>query len=559
MPTRPRRRTASSPTPTTSLVTGYDFFRDDADKIQSYLDAGIGHAGDALLADNNFGVPAADAWTGAQMKTAVTGSRHDLIFMGGHFSANTALAADFQTTMSSTDVANSAANLQNSIVFSAGCHTGYNLLDVDQLTGVTQPLDWAQAFARKGATLDRRHRLPVRRRRAGRVRRADLRRVRPPAASSATRAGLGRQSRSTKSKQIYLASTPDIRVLHAKSILESTLFGLPMLSVTMPTGRDTRRPAQLADRPDTVSGPAARRCGLQAFESDPLSTPTHRLPVLAHGTYLSGAERDRRQRRRAGPAAPESRTSRRPAPSCAASASSAGTTRTRPAPDAADQQRLDADRDAQPAAVHVDVLRPGPDLRGRTTSTRWRRAAARRTSSSCRPSTGAMAPRRRSASTATSTSALLQLEHRNAALAAAPAITNIAGDPGRQRRDLPGDRHRRPERGHPLRLGHLDGRRRRAATTRWQSIDLNPVNDNPNLYTGEMTAPVGARRPATSGSSSRPRTASVSSRSPTTSARTTGSSTRRPRASSPRPRSIARSRRRPSGAYGRHRRASARP
>ena len=88
------------------------------------------------------------------MKTAVTGSRHDLIFMGGHFSANLALAADFATTMSSADVAASTANLQNSIVFSAGCHRGYNLLDADQIIRrVTQPLDWAQAFARKGATL----------------------------------------------------------------------------------------------------------------------------------------------------------------------------------------------------------------------------------------------------------------------------------------------------------------------------------------------------------------------------------------------------------------------
>src|SRR3954451_6754736 len=86
------------------------------------------------------------------MKTAVTGSRHDLIFMGGHFSSTEALAADFTTKMSSLDVVNSGANLTNSIVFSAGCHSGYNLLDVDQTTG-TQPVDFAQAFARKQATL----------------------------------------------------------------------------------------------------------------------------------------------------------------------------------------------------------------------------------------------------------------------------------------------------------------------------------------------------------------------------------------------------------------------
>ena len=52
--------------------------------------------------------------------------------------------------MSASDVAASTANLTNSIVFSAGCHAGYNLVDRDAIPGVTQPLDWAQAFARKG-------------------------------------------------------------------------------------------------------------------------------------------------------------------------------------------------------------------------------------------------------------------------------------------------------------------------------------------------------------------------------------------------------------------------
>ena len=176
-------RTASSPTPTTSLVTGYDFFRDDADKIKGYLDAGIGHDGrcPARRRTTSAHRPP-DAWTGAQMKTAVTGSRHDLIFMGGHFSANEALAADFATTMSSTDVTASAANFQNSIVFSAGCHSGYNLLDADQVNGVTQPRRLGPGLCSQEGDAGRRHRLPVRRRRADPIQRADLRRVRPPAA-----------------------------------------------------------------------------------------------------------------------------------------------------------------------------------------------------------------------------------------------------------------------------------------------------------------------------------------------------------------------------------------
>ena len=76
-----------------------------------------------------------------------------MIFLAGHFSANSALAADFSTNLLTTDLAASSVDLTNAIVFSAGCHSGYNLVDGDAIPGVTMPLDWAQAFARKKATL----------------------------------------------------------------------------------------------------------------------------------------------------------------------------------------------------------------------------------------------------------------------------------------------------------------------------------------------------------------------------------------------------------------------
>ena len=85
--------------------------------------------------------------------TSCSASRHDVIFLAGHFSANSALAADFTTSLLTTDLAASTTDFTNSIVFSAGCHSGYNLVDGDAIPGVTLPLDWAQAFARKKATL----------------------------------------------------------------------------------------------------------------------------------------------------------------------------------------------------------------------------------------------------------------------------------------------------------------------------------------------------------------------------------------------------------------------
>ena len=85
------------------------------------------------------------------------------------------------------------SNLTNSIVFSAGCHSGYNIVDARRRSRTSpQPLDWAAGVRAQGGDADRRHGLPVRRHRLPRVQRADLRRLRP-AAARRQRAGVGRQ------------------------------------------------------------------------------------------------------------------------------------------------------------------------------------------------------------------------------------------------------------------------------------------------------------------------------------------------------------------------------
>jgi hypothetical protein len=140
--------------------------------------------------------------------------------------------------MFTTDVASSTNDFTNSLVFSAGCHSGYNIVDSDSVPGVTQPLDWAQAFARKRATLV-----------AGTgYQYGDTDFIEY---SERIYANFAKQLRTgpgvipvgvalVRAKQQYLASTPDIRGLHEKALLESTLFGLPMLGVNMP---GTRLPA----------------------------------------------------------------------------------------------------------------------------------------------------------------------------------------------------------------------------------------------------------------------------------------------------------------------------
>ena len=228
-------------TPTKALVTGYDFLADAANAVAGDLAAGIGGTPgpgqpvDTIIAPNNISPQDPLAWTAADLRTKLFGSRHDLVFLAGHFSANSALAADFATSALSTELAGSTTDFTNSVIFSAGCHAGYNIVDGDAVAGVTAPLDWAQAFARKKATLI-----------AGtgyqygdtdfleyseRIYSGFARQLRYGSGPVAVGQALMR------AKQTYLKETPDPRGLHRKALLESALFGLPMLSVNLPQGR----------------------------------------------------------------------------------------------------------------------------------------------------------------------------------------------------------------------------------------------------------------------------------------------------------------------------------
>ena len=188
----------------------------------------------------------------------LNGGRHDVVYLAGHFSANSALAADFTTSLITTDLQASSVDLTDSIVFSAGCHSGYNLLDTEALPGASLPLDWAQAFAQKRAILvagtgyqygdtdfleysERLYRNFAQELRAGVV---------------GTPVSIGEALRNAKLS--YLSTTPDIRGIHEKALLEATLFGLPMWGVDMQGARTgTSSPASGITPTPVASGPAA--------------------------------------------------------------------------------------------------------------------------------------------------------------------------------------------------------------------------------------------------------------------------------------------------------------
>jgi VCBS repeat-containing protein len=221
-------------TPGSSLVTGYDFLADAAAEIATQFSDGIGVQPDELITPRDLS-PQDESdlvWTADDLRAELLGQRHDVVFLAGHFSAVSALAADFTTSMLTTDLTSSSIDLTNAIIFSAGCHSGYNIVDQADVPGVTFEPDWAQAFAQKGATLiagtgyqygdtdflEYSERLYLEF--ARQLRTGDG----PVSVGQALVAA----------KQAYLATTPQMRGIHEKAYLEATLFGLPMLKVNMP-------------------------------------------------------------------------------------------------------------------------------------------------------------------------------------------------------------------------------------------------------------------------------------------------------------------------------------
>ena len=225
------------PTPSSALVTGYDFLTLPAQSVESDLSAGLGQTSTDTLIEPRTDAPAA-SWTATQLKQKVLNSgRHDIVFLAGHFSANDTLAADYSTDMITTDMEQSSVNLKNALVFSAGCHSGYNIDDASALPGVTLTLDWPEEFARKQATFIG----------GTGYQYGDTNFI---AYSEAIYADFAHQLRLgtgpvsigqalVAAKQDYLASTPSLDAIGQKAVYEAELYGLPMESINLPDGRIT--------------------------------------------------------------------------------------------------------------------------------------------------------------------------------------------------------------------------------------------------------------------------------------------------------------------------------
>jgi hypothetical protein len=287
------------PTPTSSLVTGYDFMQPAADAVEAQFSAGLGAGATNAQLITNQGVspssttPAGSqpsrtySWTATDLKNALFGSHHDLVFLGAHFSANNALAADYSSTITTTDLTNAVKSdptlFDNTLILGAGCHAGYNIEDADGVTGVTDPLDWPQAFTQAGATLI-----------AGSgYQYGDTDFV---AYSDALYVDIARELRTgtgsvaigtalLNAKQDYLDGVSQLAGIDEKSLLETTLYGLPMLGIDEPGARITpAAPTSTVTATGVGSGPGSV-LGLQeaTLSVSPTLTPQSQ-PISGGGT-----------------------------------------------------------------------------------------------------------------------------------------------------------------------------------------------------------------------------------------------------------------------------------
>ncbi len=299
------------PTPTSALVTGYDFLADSAEAIRPHLAAGLGQNAtvDALIESGNLSPTDPAAWTADQLRSKLLDSRHDLIYLAGHFSQGSMLAADYTTRLTVADVVASAANLDNAIIFGTGCHAGYNTVDDDAMsygTGdamhyITEVPDWPQGFARKRATL-----IAGTGYQYGDTELVEYGERLYLEFAKQLRTGTGPVSIGkalVAAKKAYLCGTPLMRGIHEKTYLQATLYGLPHLKVNLPGERlGPQSAAPIVDQTTSAQGEPGATLGLRSADATVtpiLSTQTLSLKdaskqpgdpgSLVTATYLSGS------------------------------------------------------------------------------------------------------------------------------------------------------------------------------------------------------------------------------------------------------------------------------
>ena len=236
-----------------TLVTGYDFFSDTATLITAELSA-MHHPlspttliGEHWTADN-----LRDAWPNHP-----GGNAPDLASINAHAEHWRLEPADPTDTFYNTDIVNATASLSGTVCWSLGCHAGYSVPDQETTLAQSIP-DFPQALAQQGATwiantgygygtddgIAGSERLMVLFTQAlGGGGGVGGMAANAPLDDDETAVAVGEALRLAKVR--YLQSLPagGLTPYDAKSIMESTLYGLPMYRVEVPNRLSLRQTA----------------------------------------------------------------------------------------------------------------------------------------------------------------------------------------------------------------------------------------------------------------------------------------------------------------------------
>ncbi len=288
-------------TPGSALVTGYDFVADAATSVSAELSAGINQAGcsatgtcvavDQLIAPQGVASTDPSVWTADDLRRKLYGSRHDVVFLAGHFSAGNLLASDYATQLSAAEVVTSTANLTNTLVMALGCHGGLNIPGQDAISGISPSPDWPEAMAEKGATL-----LAATGYAYGDTVLTEYGERLFVDVAQQLRTGTGAVPigvASVAAKQEYLNTHVDLAGIDEKTLLETTLYGLPMLRMNMPGQRLTPAASSSIVTSSTgeATGPGAKlglSIGQDAGGSTDIAVSPASTPQSAQLTDPSG-------------------------------------------------------------------------------------------------------------------------------------------------------------------------------------------------------------------------------------------------------------------------------
>ncbi|MFP4344643.1 MAG: hypothetical protein ACLFU8_08115, partial [Anaerolineales bacterium] len=210
-----------------ALVTGYDFLSDAAEMISATLAA--------ALAPNPIATLIGEDWTEQELRAAWTEpvNAPDLVSVNAHFQHWRAQPADYNSDFFyNLDIVSATASLSGSVGWSMGCHAGYSVPDEDVSAPQTTP-DFPQAMAQRQAAwiANTGYGYGMDDSVAG-SERLMLFFTRALGKSSPTTIGEALR----EAKLHYLTSLPPggLSVYDTKSIMEATLYGLPMYAVSVP-------------------------------------------------------------------------------------------------------------------------------------------------------------------------------------------------------------------------------------------------------------------------------------------------------------------------------------